>query len=382
MEHPEQAAEIVACLWFNQPPESFGTLTNRLAPDHLQSVLAETREVLATSLSPMDIARRAFDPYDLLSVPALAGFSGLSAEQGQRAFASADGTFRLIYVQARTDLGSYRECASWLKSVQNAAASVRTNQADWAGVVVRYTGRPAFVTEIAGNMQRDLSGSVTATAIIIALLFWLMHRRWLPVLWLLALLALILVATIALGGLILGPICVVSMGFAAVLLGLAVDYAVVHYQEALAHPQLSVPEIRRAIAPSILWAAITTISAFLVLNFGGLPGLAQLGSLVAIGVALAALVMVMAYLPPLFPGRRIAPAHLPKPAWWTFLLPPKATFRRTGKFNRLDRLARRVCRHNPGSDFYRRGVVHPPAEVGSDGECVASPASRSGDGAE
>jgi predicted RND superfamily exporter protein/lauroyl/myristoyl acyltransferase len=323
MEHPEQAAEIVACLWFNQPPESFGTLTNRLAPDHLQSVLAETREVLATSLSPMDIARRAFDPYDLLSVPALANFSGLSAEQGQRAFASADGTFRLIYVQARTDLTGYRECASWLKAVQDAVASVRTNQTDWAGVVVRYTGRPAFVTEIASNMQRDLSGSVTATAVIIALLFWLMHRRWLPVLWLLTLLALILVATLALGSLILGPICVVSMGFAAVLLGLAVDYAVVHYQEALAHPQLSVPEIRRAIAPSILWAAITTISAFLVLNFGGLPGLAQLGSLVAIGVALAALVMVMAYLPPLFPGRRNAPAHLPKPAWWTFLLPPK-----------------------------------------------------------
>ena len=246
MEHPEQAAEIVACLWFNQPPESFGTLTNRLAPDHLQSVLAETRDVLATSLSPMDIARRAFDPYDLLSVPALANFSGLSAEQGQRAFASADGTFRLIYVQARPDLAGYRECSGWLKSIKTTVASVRTNQADWAEVVVRYTGRPAFVTEIAGNMQRDLSGSVTATAAIIALLFWLMHRRWLPVLWLLTLLALILVATLALGGLILGPICVVSMGFAAVLLGLAVDYAVVHYQEALAHPQLS---CRKSAAP-------------------------------------------------------------------------------------------------------------------------------------
>lgn len=323
MEHPEQAAEIVACLWFNQPPESFGALTNRLAPDHLRLVLDETREVLATSLSPMDIARRSFDPYDLLSVPALANFSGLSAEQGQRAFASADGTFRLIYVQARTELGGYRECASWLNSIKAMVAGVQTNQTDGAGVVVRYTGRPAFVTEIAGNMQRDLSGSVTGTAAIIALLFWLTHRRWLPVLWLLVLLALILVATLALGGLILGPICVVSMGFAAVLLGLAVDYAVVHYQEALAHPLLSVPEIRRAIAPSILWAAITTISAFLTLNLGGLPGLAQLGSLVALGMILAALVMVMAYLPPLFPGRRNAPAHLPKPAWWTFLLPPK-----------------------------------------------------------
>ena len=71
-------------------------------------------------------------------------------------------------------------------------------------------------------------------------------------LWLLALLLLILAATLALGGLVLGTISVVSLGFAAVLLGLAVDYAVVHYQEALAHPQLTVPEIRRAIAPSIL----------------------------------------------------------------------------------------------------------------------------------
>ena len=325
MEQPAQAAEIVAYLWFNQPPESFGTLTNRLAPDHLKAVLADTREVLATSLSPMDIARRAFDPYDLLSVPALTNFSSLSAEQGQKMFASADGTFRILFVQARPDLASYRACSIWLKSVQDVVAGVRAGQTDWERVVVRYTGRPAFVTEIAASMQHDLSGSVAGTAAIIALLFWLTHRRWLPMFWLLTLLALILLATLALGGLVLGTVSVMSMGFAAVLLGLAVDYAVVHYQEALAHPQLSVPEIRRAIAPSILWAAITTISAFLVLNLSGLPGLAQLGTLVAIGVALAALVMVVAYLPPLFPDRRKPGASLDRYSWWSFLVPPKAT---------------------------------------------------------
>ncbi len=323
MEHPEQAAEIVACLWFNQPPEVFGALTNRLAADQLQAVLDDTREVLATSLSPMELARRAFDPYDLLTVSALTNLSGLSAEQGQRAFASADGTFRVIYVQARTELGNYRECSAWLKSVQAAVGSVRTPANDWAGVTVRYTGRPVFVSEIAAAMQHDLSGSVTGTALIIALLFWLTHRRWLPMLWLLALLAMILAATIGLGGLLLGSISVVSLGFAAVLLGLAVDYAVVHYQEARSHPRLSVPEIRHAIAPSILWAAITTITAFLVLNLGGLPGLAQLGSLVAIGVALAALVMVLLYLPPLFRERREPPAGYLRPPWWTFLVPPR-----------------------------------------------------------
>jgi lauroyl/myristoyl acyltransferase/predicted exporter len=325
MEHPEQAAEIVACLWLNQPPEVFGALTNRLAPGNLKAALDDTREVLATSLSPMELARRSFDPYDLMMPPALTNFSGLSAEQGQAAFTSADGTFRVLYVQARTGLENYRECSEWLKSVRAAVESVRASGGEWAGVTVRYTGRPVFVSEIAAGMQRDLTRSVAGTALIIALLFWLTHRRWLPMLWLLALLALILGATIGLGGLLLGSISVVSMGFAAVLLGLAVDYAVVHYQEALAHPRLSVPEIRRAIAPSILWAAITTISAFMVLNLGGLPGLAQLGSLVGIGVALAAVVMVLLYLPPLFRDRREPPPGYVRPPWRTFLMPPLQT---------------------------------------------------------
>ncbi len=348
MEHPDQMGELLGCLWLNQPPESFAALTNRLAPDRLQAVLTETKEVLATSMSPMDVARRAFDPFDLLNLPALTNLSGFSMEQGQQMFASSEGNFRLVFVQSAVDLSGYRQCASWLKSIRsvvrssaftrqsaapsnqppeggtpNREQSAEQPKSDWDGVEVHYTGRPVFVTEIAGSMQHDMSGSVAGTTVIIALLFWLTHRRWLPMLWLLTLLGLILGATLALGGLVLGAISVVSMGFAAVLLGLAVDYAVVHYQEALAHPQLSVPEIRRAIAPSILWAAITTMSAFLVLNLGGLPGLGQLGTLVAIGVGLAALVMVMIYLPPLFPNRRKAPLTQSPVRWWSYFVPPQ-----------------------------------------------------------
>ena len=325
MERPEQLGELLGWLWFNQPPESFGTLTHRLAPGKLKSVLEQTKETLATSMSPMDLARREFDPFDLLTMPALTNFSGLSMQQGQQMFVSSDGKFRLLYVESAVDLDSYRSCESWLKSIHAVADDLRAGQTkeDWNGGVVRYTGRPVFVEEIATSMQRDMSHSVGATSIIIALLFWLTHRRWLPMLWLLALLALILIATLALGGLVLGTVSVVSLGFAAVLLGLAVDYAVVHYQEALAHPLMTVPEIRRAIAPSILWAAITTMSAFLVLNLGGLPGLGQLGTLVAIGIGVAALVMVMIYLPPLFPERRKPRPNQPPFRWWNYFVAPQ-----------------------------------------------------------
>jgi len=325
MEHPEQLGELLGWLWFNQSPESFGALTNRLAPGQLKSVLERTKEALATSMSPMDLARREFDPFDLLTMPALTNLAGFSTDQDQQMFASPDGKFRLLYVESAVDLSSYRSCESWLKAIHAVVDGLRAGQTreDWNGVVVRYTGRPVFVEEIATSMQRDMSRSVGATSVIIALLFWLMHRRWRPMLWLLALLMLILGATLALGGLVLGTVSVVSLGFAAVLLGLAVDYAVVHYQEALAHPQMTVPEVRRAIAPSILWAAITTMSAFLVLNLGGLPGLGQLGTLVAIGIALSALVMVMIYLPPLFPERRKPRPNQPPFRWWSYFVAPQ-----------------------------------------------------------
>ena len=324
MEDPAQMAELLGCLWLNQPPEAFAALTNRLEAGQLKAVLDQTKEELRTSMSPLDMARRAFDPFDLLNMPGMTNLSGLSAGPGQQMFASAEGKFRLLFVQSAIDLGSYRTCESWLKSIRGVVAGMRAKDpnGEWAGAEVHFTGRPVFVVEIAGSMQRDMSGSVVGTSLIIALLFWLTHRRWLPMFWLLTLLALILVATLALGGLVLGAISVVSMGFAAVLLGLAVDYAVVHYQEALAHPQLTVPEIRRAIAPSILWAAITTMSAFLVLNLGGLPGLAQLGTLVAIGVGLAALVMVMIYLPPLFPERRKPRPDQTPIAWSAYFRAP------------------------------------------------------------
>lgn len=304
LEHPEQTAELIAYAWLNQRPESVRELTERLAEGNLPDILAATRDELSTTLSPTEIAQLSYDPFGLTRLPEELG-AGAGFGQGDQLFSSPDGTFRILFIRARDELSGYRECTQWFNAIKQ---SVANSIPAGSNTSIGYTGRPAFVAEISAGMQHDITLSVGGTAVIIAILFWLAHRRWKPMLWLLTLLAVVLIATLALGGLVFGSINVISMGFAAILLGLAVDYAVVHYQEALAHPNLSIPHIRRGIAPSIFWAATTTIVAFLLLNFGGLPGLAQLGSLVGIGVALSAFVMIYAFLPPLFPHRMTSEA--------------------------------------------------------------------------
>ncbi len=303
MERPSEGAELVAYAWLNQPPEVFGALTNRLLGPKARETALATRDRLAISLSPGELARAGRDPFNLLESPA-AKAEGTFFESPDALFASPDGTFRLVFVQSRLDLAGYEACEAWLDTIKAGVEAARADGAIPPDVVIRYTGRPAFVAEIAGGMQRDITSSIIGTLFIIVALFYGAHRSWRPLFWLVAMLTMILGATLALAGLLLGTLNVVSAGFAAILLGLAGDYGLILFQEHRADPAEPVAEIRRRAGPGIFWSAVTTSGAFLVLIACGLPGLAQLGALVAIGIAVAAVSMLYGYLPPLVKAER------------------------------------------------------------------------------
>jgi len=114
LEHPGQSAELLAYLWLNQPPDVFGQLTNQVASQNLNKILAETRERLTTSLSAEEIARLSYDPFELSRLPESPAKDLPQFGEGQELFASADGMFRLIFVQANKNLLNYKACAAWL----------------------------------------------------------------------------------------------------------------------------------------------------------------------------------------------------------------------------------------------------------------------------
>ncbi len=302
MENPGQSAELIAYAWFNQPPEAFAELTNRLASTNLPNILREAQEALTTSLSPQDLARRGYDPLNLTQLPESFGAVNSFGDGGEF-FVSGDGMFRVVFAEARPELSDYARCTKWVQEMRRAVTNALYTAQLSEPVKVHFTGRPAFVAEISSGMKQDLAGPSGATLLIIAVLFYATHRRFKPLLWLTALLLLILAGTLALGGLVFGTLNVITLGFASILLGLAEDFGIVLYQESRSHPEESLPVIQRMAAPGIFWSAVTTCGAFLMLNLGGLPGLGQLGTLVAIGIALAAVVMLYAFLPPLMRGR-------------------------------------------------------------------------------
>jgi uncharacterized protein len=294
LDDPASAGEFLAWARLQQNPTTTFQLAQRLEPSRVASDLNEAREEMAVSLSPGSLARLSYDPLGLSDLP---GGGGLEFDSAQRLFSSADGTYRVLFVEPPATPANYKAEAAWLESVRNRVHDLHYNDPFLNNVTVGYTGGPVFASEVANGMERDMTRSAAGTLVVIAALFWLAHRRWRPLLVLVACLGLAVNVSFALGGLLLGEMNIISLGFAAILLGLIVDYGLVAYQERIADPAASLAEVRRHVWPGVAWSAVTTAGAFLLLNLGGLPGLGQLGTLVALGVGLGVLAMLYVFLP-------------------------------------------------------------------------------------
>jgi predicted exporter len=286
---PAQLAQLLAFLTLNQPPETVRALAQRLSPAQAPATLRATLDRLTDSVSPQEIALLGYDPFDLAG--SLAG-STLLADAQQSEFASADGTFHVVYVEAAHPFANYNQTMAWIEQIRRATEPWQGRD----GVHLGFTGEPAIVASIAGSMQRDMMSSGLATMLIIALVFWLCYRRAWPLLQLQAMLLLIFTLTLAIAGLFFDQLTVIGVGSAAILIGLSVDYGYFIYQRSRRHSG-TLRELQRQCLRYILWTAGTTAAAFFALNVSSLPGLSQLGNLVGVGVVVGAVVMLTVFAP-------------------------------------------------------------------------------------
>jgi len=287
--NPADLAELLAYLLLNQPPEKVREITARLAPERTAATLQDTLEKLTDSISPQEVALLSYDPYNLAGPLA---DSGLMSGAQQSEFSSADGTFRVIYLEAAQPFANYKANIAWLTEIKRLAAEAPLPP----GVKLGFTGEPAFVADISGSMEWDMQSSGLVTLLIIALIFWLCYRRLRPLRDLQALLVLIFLLTLATAGLFLSQLTVIGVGCAAIMIGLSVDYGYFVYQRSLGH-RGTVRELQKQCVQNIVWTATSTAAVFFALNLSSLPGLSQLGNLVGIGVIIGAVVMLTVFAP-------------------------------------------------------------------------------------
>ncbi|MFM7181927.1 MAG: MMPL family transporter [Verrucomicrobiales bacterium] len=316
-EDPAALSETLAYLWMNSPPEITKPLLEKMTPEQAPTTLAEAIErISGGEFTGAGAMQEQYDPFGFFSHPFLETLMR-NAPQGDE-FSSPDGTMRLVFLVAPKVHTSYKEDAAWIAELEAYVTKWKAAAPERAAIRHGITGEAPYKSEVAAVMEKDLGGSTILTGIVIALLFWAIQRNFRHLLFLVVCLTLTFATTLAIGGTVFDELSIMSIGFAAILMGLAADYGVLaaQYHASFGGDARS---LRRRIGASILWAAATTASVFLVLNLSAFPGIAQLGNLVAIGIAVAALVTLFVFVPLLAAGHTKPDLRVDdgKPApWW------------------------------------------------------------------
>jgi predicted RND superfamily exporter protein len=298
MESPEEISALQAMvpqLLLNLDDASFAAALDSLTPQALQERVRRLRTNLESG-SPRAEMEATVDPLGIVgqALKPLAVSGGM--EKGQ-VLGSTDGSMKLYPVVTKQQSLGQAECKALMQQVDEFRARVRTGWGRPAPDVL-VTGRAAYVAQIAGSMERDVTITSLVSVIAVTGLFLIAFRRLIPPLATSLILSFTCFVAFAAGCSIFDDLNMIAIAFCSILLGLGDDFSLLLYNRYLLarlHAQKHEQAISTAISemgPGILWVALTTGVGFLALGFSGSSGFAQLGTLIAIGIVLCALFVI------------------------------------------------------------------------------------------
>ena len=181
-----------------------------------------------------------------------------------------------------------------------ASAEVRSAQAlihklegikqSFSTVQIAFVGPHTMTVGTAGVMQGDLLVSFLSSLAIVLALFYLSYRRWATLLFVGFPLLVGVQLTLGCAALFTTGLNLITVSFAAIIVGLGVDFAIhiyhrYHHERASGKQPSEAVEIALTRTGTGVWTGgLTTIAAFLTLLLARIEGIVELGVLVAAGL--------------------------------------------------------------------------------------------------
>ncbi len=205
--------------------------------------------------------------------------------------ASLAGRYRFVLIKPKLDYGALQPGATATRAIRQAAANltfVRDGSAR-----VRITGPVALDDDEFATVAQGAAGGLAASLVLVTLWLWTAVRSWRLILPILGTLLLGLDLTAAFAALAVGTLNLVSVAFAVLFVGLAVDFAIqftVRFREASTkHPDTAsaLGAAGRRSGGQVLVAALSTSAGFFAFTPTSFAGVAQLGLIAGTGMLIA-----------------------------------------------------------------------------------------------
>ncbi len=201
------------------------------------------------------------------------------------------GRYRFVLIQPKLDFGALEPGNAATTDIRAAAAKLEFVAAGRARV--RITGSVALADEEFATVAQGAVAGLVGSLILIALWLFLAVRSLRLIVPILATLILGLVLTTGFAAVAVGTLNLVSVAFAVLFVGIAVDFAIqfsVRFRDMRSHSTTSaqaLTETAKRVALQILVASIATSAGFFAFVPTSFSGVAQLGLIAGTGMLIA-----------------------------------------------------------------------------------------------
>lgn len=277
-------------------PAADPSLLERLEPESIAERVGRIRRELASPLGWFEHRLIAADPLGFSDGLHLTDGEGIAVDPATGVFLSKEGNAALLVVTpsaAELDTAAGHEIAGLLET-----AGSRVREQLGPDLSIHAVGGPLYAAHDEKIIRADMVRLVTGSALTITLLLIVYFQGVRIPLALFLAVSSGIVWTGAFVVLRSGSVSVVGITFAAILLGLGVDYGI-HGSTQFRRELLAGLAPRRAIAatlrqtgPAILASVATTAAGFVVLAFARFGPVRELGILISVGIVLILLASV------------------------------------------------------------------------------------------
>lgn len=228
------------------------------------------------------------------------GLKGMEFDESSPFFLSKAGNHLLIMAEPQQPANDLSFSNLLMKQLETSLSKIKPDEV--RGISVFFTGAHPIATAEARMLRFDMQSSLVLSLLLVLFLFFSVYRRWVTLLFVGLPLVGGIQLTMGIASLTLRSLNLLTSAFAAILVGLGIDFAV-HLYDRYQQERASGKDISTAMVITLtetgsgIWTgALTTIFAFAILYFSRIRGIVELAFIVSVGL-LCALLCITFVLP-------------------------------------------------------------------------------------
>ncbi len=297
-------ARMVQAAVFQDPERYLPRLLEAFAPEGIRRAVLRMRKRLVMTDNPQLrewVALDVFDLYGMFGDRLNADMANFRVARNSGYFDSADGSMRLIFAQPRGSGEDADYCMQLTDRIGEMVNQIRRSQTGFNAIDCGFAGKYGLTAQTMAAQKREITWINLVSALLIFLLMALVFRNlkitlicYLPVVFSVFL-------SLVAARFFFNPLKMVSIGFAAIVLGLGVDITFhlagrfFQYHRGKDGLETAISRTMADCVAPLTIAIVTTSFGFLILGLSRYAALRQFGMLTALGLLLTLAVTLLLF---------------------------------------------------------------------------------------